>query len=86
MNNKAHLAGLAAIAGMALAMAGAANAQEISGGATTTNKAMAASPSVSQARSTPPQVTPRTGFIRTETTTTAATMPEARSTPATWRA
>ena len=49
MNNKAHLAGLAAIAGMALAMAGAANAQEISGGATTTNKAMAASPSVSQA-------------------------------------
>ena len=48
MNHGGIVAGIAAMAG-ALALTGAAGAQEIAGGATTTAKAMAASPSVSQA-------------------------------------
>jgi len=48
MNHGGILTGIAAMAG-ALALAGVAGAQEIAGGATTTAKAMTASPSVSQA-------------------------------------
>jgi alcohol dehydrogenase (cytochrome c) len=43
------LAGMAALTAIALASSGVANAQEVSGSATTTTKAMTASPTVSQA-------------------------------------